>query len=721
MAEVSLNIRVNSREAVDAVGELIKKNEELQKSLEDVSRAQKELFDANRKGFGDINKAKEYEKAMGGLSDTAEDLKRKIEDNNKTIEKYNDTQKTATKGTAEFGGAFSMTAVKAGLLGAAVVALRGLMRGLTDAFKDTTFGIKTMTAAGELWRQLTYNLIRGNTDLAQSIASSFYIAKQESDFRKKNRSDLIEGAKLQLKYAEAYNETGNNLLSTANQLKAVNEALKVHQELTKFEIANAYEELTQLELKLIRTPESNKLLDEEAKLRAKIINIEAQRELQEKRLEERRTGLMKQEREDMLKKWYDEIEASNVAYEKKIKRQQEYQDAASKLQEDFAKSEIEKLSGYERLAAERDFANKQLTDRINDLMKLGPLTPEMMKNINGLANNIQRAFLQSMEFTPVEREAFAEVFSNAIKGLPKFDDPTKLRPYGGTTIKPSIWGALGINPDSEQQEAILDGLKEVKEASIEAIDSIYQKRVDDAQRNRELADQRITEAQNELAIEAQLMEAGFANNVTIKRKELEEAKKIRAEALADEVKALNEQRKVELVFQAMNMASSISSLIKSITKTSGPLALVLAPIAIAALLGLWANAKTKVNQSVKLAEGGSGSETGLITGRSHHQGGERFLDHVEVERGERWGVLNRMASNKYGKVFEDIVNSFNRNEIPAFGNVNNILVNNDGSNSRLDKVIAEQQKLNKQFGKDQIMIVGGRKIITNGSNVRIIG
>lgn len=126
-----------------------------------------------------------------------------------------------------------------------------------------------------------------------------------------------------------------------------------------------------------------------------------------------------------------------------------------------------------------------------------------------------------------------------------------------------------------------------------------------------------------------------------------------------------------------------------------------------------------------MPRGGAGDETGIVKGRSHAAGGERFLDHIEVERGERWGVLNRRASDKYGRVFNEIVSSFNKNEMPSFlasENVNNITVNNDGSNSRLDRVIAEQRSLNEKLGKnEQVLISGHRKVIKKGNKIRIIG
>jgi hypothetical protein len=71
-----------------------------------------------------------------------------------------------------------------------------------------------------------------------------------------------------------------------------------------------------------------------------------------------------------------------------------------------------------------------------------------------------------------------------------------------------------------------------------------------------------------------------------------------------------------------------------------------------------------------------------------------------------------------------MVSSFNKGEMPMFSEPeysNNVTVNNDGSNSRLDNVILEQRKLNKKFNTDQIIMAGQKKIIRNGNKLRIVG
>ena len=88
-------------------------------------------------------------------------------------------------------------------------------------------------------------------------------------------------------------------------------------------------------------------------------------------------------------------------------------------------------------------------------------------------------------------------------------------------------------------------------------------------------------------------------------------------------------------------------------------------------------------------------------------------------------MLNIPATQKFGKVFHNMVSSFNKGEIPIIpspiNNINNkVSVENSGPNSRLDKVITEQRKLNAKLSNDSIQQLGNMTIVRKGSTTRII-
>lgn len=277
--------------------------------------------------------------------------------------------------------------------------------------------------------------------------------------------------------------------------------------------------------------------------------------------------------------------------------------------------------------------------------------------------------------------------------------------------------------DWEEKVAIIkQGVEQIDKILTGLVDRQYE----DAQRQRELLDTKISELEQELQTETELYKAGYASNVNAKRVEIQRTKELRDRALIEENEALARKRKMEAISQGLDIASAIMSIISKTFKNSKTWwqALISAGIGVAAMYGLIASSKKQISGAVQLGKGGSGTDTGIITGRSHARGGEGFLNHVEVEHGEAWGVLNVPATKKFGKVFHHMVSSFNKGQIPVIvpaANVdNNVLVNNDGSNTRLDVLISENKKLNQKLSEGAFRDLGDRIVITKGNTVRTI-
>ena len=284
-----------------------------------------------------------------------------------------------------------------------------------------------------------------------------------------------------------------------------------------------------------------------------------------------------------------------------------------------------------------------------------------------------------------------------------------------------IWDKLGFN--DEQVEATKENLKAVFDATTDVLNQIFEQRVADAQRTRELLDTQISETQQALEAEMELMKEGYANNVDAKRVELESLKSEREKALKEEEKALKAKKAMDTAMQITSLITATANIFKGYSALP-VVGQVLALAAIASMFAAFAAAKIRASAAAKLAEGGAGTDTGIITGRTHKQGGERFLDHVEVERGEMWGVLSKRATAKYGKQFNQIVTSFNKDQIPVaqMADVNNnILIDVSQTNERLDRVQNELIKLNQHFGNNiQIRETPTVRIEKKGNRTRII-
>ena len=463
-------------------------------------------------------------------------------------------------------------------------------------------------------------------------------------------------------------------------------------------------------------------------------------------------------------------EAEDETLNERLRKLEKFIEETAKLRDQYEQDQIEQLTGIERIRAEQEFELRQVQLLEDHLRELGTLTEEHYKYLDGLrasANlRAERAIrveqqteldywndfydesiAERMKFYDFREELDVKTaeLAGELSGKKELEIQAKWlqaridliknsknpelqaraeimeadlaliqQKIDGTEAGATLWDKLGFN--DEQGEAI----EKAVSTTVDALDQIFDARVQDAERTRELLDTQISETQRALEAEMELMKAGYASNVDAKRKELEELQKQREKALKQEEAAIKAKRQLETVTQTVSLISAAAETFKAFP---GPL-LPIAIATVAAMFAAFATAKIKAAAAAKLAEGGVGTETGIIKGRSHREGGERFLDHVEVERGEMWGVLSKKATAKYGKQFNQIVTSFNKDQIPVqqMSEVNNnILIDVSQTNERLDRVQNELKRLNKHFDNDlQVRETSTARIERKGNRTRII-
>lgn len=258
---------------------------------------------------------------------------------------------------------------------------------------------------------------------------------------------------------------------------------------------------------------------------------------------------------------------------------------------------------------------------------------------------------------------------------------------------------------------------------ISIIDQLSQKEVERTQRQRELLDTRVDEAQSALEVEADLYKAGYASNVEAKKKELAEMKIQRDKALAEEEKARKKQHTIEIASLLAQKAVDVAKIISS-TAVANAKAIALSPLTFgqpwvgintaAAALGIAAAAAAVVAASTaKYAKGGWTGE-----GKYKDSTGERMAGIVH----EKEFVVRRGPAHKYRGMLEAInrndqkmiLNSFNK-VIP--GASNNILVENTGPNKRLDEVNSNLRQIRS---KEEVTVLGNMTIYKKGNSTRVI-
>lgn len=616
----------------------------------------------------------------------------------------------------------------------------------------------TQEAIDDASRAARIEIAKNNTELL-----NLRIAQQNANLSKEEQIKLGQQAMdilkrnsaLELQIAEQTLE--NDITNAAKRAKTTKEIVKAYLEQDEALLKNIAlgERYNELQTQLANTvtvinqgTTSSTIVDKEAQkaIQAKIDALAPEAKLYSE-LAKNITNVIDTQK-DKLTSDYEAIEAAKQAAKnlrvesalnadladqnKKtdtdtVKSKEEYYNKLKQLQANYDKAVIESLSGEAKLEAVRDYELKQIKLFQSELEALGELTPEMKQQLQYLAEQVHKEFAAAMikygTLSSSEKEAVSQAI---VSNLPTLESIQKsyIKTLPGDEFDFSLADKLGLGEQDIEdiKEALGDAFDEISNA----LDDYYSKEFENAEKHRELLDQRVSETQQALDDEIALYEAGYASNVEAKQKELAELQKARDEALKAEEQAQKKQLILESALQAAKLASAVANLFSKETAKLGIGGLISAGIGVAAMLVSFAASVAKIKSATtayQLAEGGSGSDTGIITGKRHSEGGERFLDHVEVERGEQWGVLSRPASEKYGKVFHDMVSSFNKDQMPSFMPVTNqVRVENSGPNARLDKVNGSIKKLNDTIVKQvQISNIGGKKVIRNGNKVRIVG
>jgi hypothetical protein len=716
MAEVELILKADNSQYVSKVREAQKATQDLHNSAAKGQQREKGLIQDIE---DELTKLQQKQKEAFTTKDI-EKYNQKIAEAKKDLKEYNELGLKTEKTTDSLSKSITKWALSIG--GAAMI-----LKKLGDAFKETIVGMNLFNQVGTITKTILNDIVTGAGFSIQRIMDVVKAQKILNDLRVEEYFDQVKISKLNNEYQKQYTEAINQNSTKIEQLQAIDKALKAHNDAIDIEVEHTKKAIEAYRKLTLDNKGNEAYLKQYMALLAKLEDLDAQRDASTKRLNSRRSGIEKSFFDDIftatkgmseaVTKWEEDYDAE------RLKRQQEYQQASLKLLDDHEKSVIDSLTGDKKLEAERKYAIKQIKEFMAQLAKLGTVTGEQKQMLQVMVDNVWGNYFEELADGAKTKKPTAEqqkAISKALLGnMPTLEGIQKS--YINTTpgSEPqefSFWNLLGLNPDEEEDQKMIDALQKSADKVQEIFIDILDQRVEFAQRERELLDTRISETQRELELEAGLMQEGYANNLTARKAYLEQLKVERDKALAEEEKAIRQQQAVAKLLQTMNLLSSVSEILKSATK-KGLVGLALAPFAIATLWAIWAKAKSSTTM---LAEGGSGT----VTGRRHSEGGERFLDHVEIEQGERWGVLSRRASGKYGDMFSDMVSSFNKDQMPQFitpTTTNMVRVDNNGPNSRLDRVIKEQEKMNTQLRQGQLYTVGNKRIIKSGNKTRIIG
>lgn len=296
------------------------------------------------------------------------------------------------------------------------------------------------------------------------------------------------------------------------------------------------------------------------------------------------------------------------------------------LQQDLAASEFDLMDRNERQKTQ--FQLQMEKERLQKILELDAAA--------------------GIKMTEQERKTI----ENTIKAIEK--ESSRL-PYN------NLYELLGIGLDSEQQNALNTAIDSVKSSIDSIIDSWNQ--AADAAVN--AADKQVEAAQKALDAEIEAREKGYANNVAMAQKELQQAQLNQQKALKEKEKA----QKAQLAIDTITQASSLVTASANIWSALGGIPIVGPALAIAAIATMWgtfAAAKVKAAQVAGQSEQYGEGTVELLDGGSHASGNDidmgynkRTRKHRRAEGGEFFAIINKRNSRKFRDIIPDVINSFN--------------------------------------------------------------
>lgn len=227
-----------------------------------------------------------------------------------------------------------------------------------------------------------------------------------------------------------------------------------------------------------------------------------------------------------------------------------------------------------------------------------------------------------------------------------------------------IYGLFGLNLDDDQKEAISTSVS----FAIEQLNSFLDAKVQAADAAVSAADKEVDASQRRLDAELEARANGYANNVAMAQKELDQAKK-------NQEKALKEQQKAQKAQQAIQTIQQIGNLVTASALIWSQLGFPFAIPAIAIMWGSFAASKIKAAQLSKSANAGGSESYGdgtveMLAGGSHQSGDDVDLGtkpdgtRRRAEGGEFFAVINKRNSRRFRRLIPDVINSLNHGTFP---------------------------------------------------------
>lgn len=407
-------------------------------------------------------------------------------------------------------------------------------------------------------------------------------------------------------------------LTEQERIKNLKEAQQLESDLEKRRLELANENLAIIRERNSLAESFVEDLDAEADAEAELDRIRAQSSrnrrryfAEEQAINQQVQSKLKKEREDAKKRLEEERkEAERLA--------KAYTDILDEVNDRIADAELEKLSGVDRLRAEKDIALAEidiLENRAKAAAEAAGIAYEAEKQFYELRQQIQKDFENQVNEGRGDSSIFPKLDPAGIKA-----EGEKIGIKVGEGISEKIQESLSQS-SNDPFAGIREKLKEVfkiddqqLDNAIGAIETAYSTIRDNITQNLDLqldANSKLLDSirsqtesvEEELERQQELKDQGFANDVSLNQKKLVQLQKQEKEALAEQRKIQKQRNAIDTAEQIGSLITASANIYKSFSPL-GPFGVALAIAAIGTMFGTFAATKIRASRAARAFKGG---------------------------------------------------------------------------------------------------------------------
>lgn len=351
---------------------------------------------------------------------------------------------------------------------------------------------------------------------------------------------------------------------------------------------------------------------------------------------------------------------------------------------------------------------------------LGRSLMQVRHEIESLELQLQMAEEGVIKLDEKEKEIIRNQIKNAqqqIKSL-RIDAFAQHGLIGGVlaNIAPEFFGDDQLNALEKAKQQIINSLNEILDTEIQI-----------RQKEKELAEERVSEAKSSYEREIEARNKGYAHNVDTAKKELLLQQKTLQKKQLELEKAERAKAAIDSAMQASSLVTATAELWSAFANMGIP-GIILAAVSTAGMFASFIAAKVKAAQlTSNYGEGG----LEILRGGSHASGNDIDLHtknsggrSMHAEGGEALAIINKRSTAKYRNILPALVRSINDGTYvsrytDSINNIHNEITHNVNLcriESSLGTLIMQGKRQVHEFGDTTVIINGNTRTTIRRSN-----